>query len=388
MPIIDYKHQANTSEKWFFNQNDISETNKNYVKDFLEQYDVSSARRSIFLKHIAFLLREVKDVSFLLNDRKKVNSIFNKFRQKLSSSYYSTIINVSKRFVRWLNDGDSPLGFKDIKNTSKKSQKRTLSPNDMITWEEGLNIANEFNSQQFKAIILTQLDGGFRPSEFIDLNYGDVEIKKNFVVANVKDGKTGQRLVILFRSAPYLIHWYNIHPTKKADDPLWVMEQESRSNKKDPSLRYNYYAIKKRIRNVSEKLKFKKPVDFYNFRHSACFLAKMDNLPIDECAKKFGHSVEHFTNTYGRLSVDDSIERLTKHYEIDGEKIDKPTNINCSRCDTINSPNLDYCTKCGSPLSLNIALKMEKDQKDEINKLKEEVYRIANEQLKLKLKKS
>ncbi len=193
----------------------------------------------------------------------------------------------------------------------------------MIKWEEGIELSKATPSIQMKAVILTQLDGGFRPSELIDLNYGDIEIKKDFIICNVKDGKTGSRTVILFRGVPYLVRWLQNHPTKKSNDPLWVSER-------DNITRYNYAALIKRVKDIGFKSRINipsdekrgikeiinKPLDFYNLRHSACLIAKLDNIPLEEAAKKFGHSVEFFTNTYGRMDTSGSIARLGKSYGI------------------------------------------------------------------------
>ncbi|KKL17097.1 hypothetical protein LCGC14_2488980 [marine sediment metagenome] len=379
MPIINYELKAKQSEENFFKNKDISEENIKEIKKFLIQYNVKAATKNIFFKHIVFLLKKTDNIKKDMQDRELINKIFQQIRGSVGKGYLFTIIKVSKMFCRWLNDGELPKGFKDIKSISKKEQKRDLKPEDMVTWKDGLNLSKATTSIQIKAVILSQLDGGFRPSEFIDLNYGDITIKKEFIIARVNGGKTGSRNVILYKSVPYLMRWIKDHPSQKKDDPLWVMEFNEKSHtkiKKSYKIRrYEYSALAKRVIQLGEKINIGKPLDFYNLRHSACSLAKLDNLPLEECSKKFGHSVDFFVGTYGRLSVEDSIKRMSKSYGIEKEKIKREVTISC-RCGFVNKPNSEFCEQCNNPLTLGKALELEKGKDEKINKLEEDMTEL------------
>jgi integrase len=219
MSIVDYQKGAKLSVERIFNNKNISDKNKSVLKKYLKIYNVSPARLAIFLSHITSLLEGTDDITKEMNDRDKIADLFNRiknskskiYKKKICLSTYGTKVN-----------GEIPKGFKDIKRVSVKKEKRDLSPKDMVTWEEAEQLMNATNSIQLKAIIAIQLDGGFRPSEFIDLNYGDVTIKDQFIVVEVKKGKTGRRNVILWRAVPYILRWCKAHPTKKPNDPLWV----------------------------------------------------------------------------------------------------------------------------------------------------------------------
>lgn len=397
MPIVDYKHNAELAEKQFFEDKTINNNNKEFVRQFLEVYNVSHARKSIFLKHIKFLLQKTNDISKDMKDRDKMNKTFKDLRESLGSSYYSTIVNVSLRFCRWLNDKlndneNKPKGFKDIKNTPKKAQKRSLNPSDMITWADGLKLIKQTMSIQIKAVLMTQLDGGLRPSEFIDLKHGDCVRKKDFIIVTVKDGKTGSRLVTLYKSVPYLQAWLNAHPTKKKDDPLWLQEKNTHGE----IIKFHYPALQKRIRQLGERAGIDKPLDFYNLRHSACVISKLDNVPEELAAAKFGHSIEYYTGTYGRLSSEDNMKRYAKVYgnaEEENKKKVLTENIVCQRCDKINPPNTEFCEKCNAALSLGKALEVEKEGEDKIKSLtqdldtfKKEILDMFKAQVETKIK--
>ena len=371
MPIVDYKRLARLAEAEFFSIRHISPQNKKLVEKFMEIYDVSPARKAIFFKHIKLVLEKTNDISVSMHDPDKINKIFRELRDKLGVGYYSTIVNVSQRFVKWLNDDLKPKGFKDVKSVPKSKQKRQLAPKDMFSWEDGLKMISATNNIMMKAIVATQLDGGMRPSEFIDLNFGDVNIKGEFIILDVNQGKTGARPVILWRAVPFLLKWIQSHPSKRKNDPLWVLERDNDNTVQ----RYEYRAVFERIRRLAAKAEIDKPIDFYNFRHSACTISKKDNVPEEIAAAKFVHTIEYYTNTYGRLSTDDVIDRFSRHYGLTHEKAAIKKNIKCEKCEFVNLPESDTCEKFSSPLSIKRALQIEKEKQtlsNEVEKLKEE----------------
>lgn len=370
MGIADYKYLAEQSEQKVYDNIKISSINKQYLKDFLLAYDVSDARKNIFLKQIVPILEQTRDLKKDYQDKNLINKIFKDLRNSKSPAYYSTIVTCSLRFVRWLNNGNKPIGFNDIKSISKSKQKRDLKPSDMLTWEDGLEMIKNTPSIQMKAIIGVQLSTGLRPGEFIDLKYGDIENKRNYLVAHVK-GKTGSRQVIIDKGSPYLSQWLSEHPTKKRDDSLWIIETPKNSHKKKahPEMKYTYEAICKRIKTISERANIKKPIDFYNFRHSCAVLMSKWNVPVEVRAKNMGHSIKMHVDTYGRLSVDDDLDSFDKANGLTKEEVKRKSNQTCKICSMINEPELTHCKKCNSPLSLEVALKSEQDTKEQLDSL-------------------
>jgi integrase len=397
MPIINYEQKAEQCEQNFFDNRRISQKNKTYVKKFLSNYTVkkgdrkglpvSPTRKSIFLRHIPFLIERTDDIKRDMQSQDKIDGIFRDIKKTkikwrgeikpLSDCYYGTIINVSLTFATWLNDGVRPKGFKNIQHLSRKALRRKLNPDDMITWEEIEEVARTSHSVQLKAIATTALDGGLRPSEFVDLNYGDVKIKKDFIVLYVRAGKGGKdRFVTLWRAVPYLLKWYQAHPTKRKNDPLWVQEERTA----DRIIRYKYPAIQKRIRVMFVKAKIDKPSDFYNLRHSAVYLSKKDNVPPELAAEKFGHTVEYYINTYGRLDEDDVLDRYSKHYGIKEQKEEVEQNVKCNFCDNIEPPGMEICSKCGKPTTLGKALELKTNTENKLNELNERFARMERRQ--------
>lgn len=381
MPIINYEQAAKASYEAVLADKTISETNKEHVKRFDKVYrqQVRPATRHKFYRHLVFFLREAEDCTQLFDNPDAVNNLFAKLHANTSPGYYITIINVTNRFVKWLNDDMKPRGFKDIKSPKKSLQRRKLKKSDMWSWEDGQKLIAATNSSQMKAIVMTQLNLGARPSEFIDLRYGDIEPKGKLMVVHIRDGKTGGRESILFHAVPYLARWLNEHPTKKAEHPLWVLEDTRKSHAKDDKgntithasdaiVSMKYPAIRKRIEVLKGKTGITKSSDFYTLRHSCARLLRMWNVPIEECAKQLGHSVKEFTETYGRLDTRDREARHARAFGLDDaisdEQPEQP--LICPKCSDNNAPNTEFCARCGSPLTLKKALDEETDMADRI----------------------
>lgn len=392
MAIIDYGRIADRYQEALFNDTTVSEINKTYVKSFLLTYDVSEARRGIFLRHIRLVLQKLPDMKQDIQDPDKINQAFYSIRttkvcthkgkrttKTISTSYYGTIISCALRFARWLNDGERPKGFKDIKGLEKKKLKRDLEPEDMVTWEDGLKLISHTSSIQLKAAVMVQLDAGFRPSEFIGLTYGDfAKGEDGLGIMRVKAGKTGKRDVVLYHSLPYLTAWLEQHPVKEPDSPLWLMERPLKSKLRNRP--YKYPAIQKQVKTLGKLAKIDKPLDFYNLRHSACTLSKLENLNTETAANKFGHSVAHYTSTYARLDTKGLLKRFARHYKLSEENItDRNKPLVCSRCGVINEPGMEYCRNCQSPLTLEVAMRSEK----RVKKLEDDIEQMKRDQRKL-----
>lgn len=354
MPIANYKQMALRAENKLMESPDIPEQTKRILQRFLTAYDVSDARKVIFLTKIPPLLREFDPVESALRERDRINDLFARLRQRYSPATYATYVGVIRRFLSWLGDGERPASMRDIKPGKSCNKLRDLKPEDMLTWEDGLVISDVLCNIQLQAAVQAQLDCGFRPSEFIDLNYGDIEVSTGLAVFHVRGGKTGSRNVVAHRCVPSLLKWLDAHPTKRPGDPIWISESSIKENAEGRLCvkHYSYPAIAKRIRVAGRKAGIGKPLDFYNLRHSSCVLDKLDNLPVDLAAERHGHSVKHFVGTYGRLSVQDVMRRFHSHYgTTEEEEKQKIEHQICPICKRPNEQAKDWCSACGTPLN-------------------------------------
>lgn len=354
MPIADYKKMAQRAERKLLERPDIPEETKRVLRRFLIAYDVSDARKNIFFNKIQPLLTQFNPIESAMTERDQINELFARLRQHYSPATYATYVSIIRRFLIWLNDGDRPASMRDIREGKACNRKRNLQPEDMLTWEDGKLISDVLCNIQLQAAVQAQLDCGFRPSEFIDLNYGDVGVNTGLAVFNIRKGKTGSRSVVAHRCVPALLKWLDAHPTKRPGDPLWISERNIKENANGQLcvMRYRYPAIAKRIRVAGRKAGIGKPLDFYNLRHSSCVLDKIDNLPVDLAAERHGHGVKHFVGTYGRLSVQDVMRRFHSHYGTgEEEKKQMIEHQTCPVCKRPNEQAKDWCSSCGTPLN-------------------------------------
>lgn len=357
MAIIDYERNARNALQQLREHPDISDKNKADFERYYNSLDITKAREYIIIPRLRDLFILCDDLVGTMHDRDRVNALYKTLRDKgYSDATIETYKSVGRAFIRWHNEGVTPKGWRDVKSNTA-GWKRTLQPDDMVSWEDGEAMEKHTNSTQRKAILFTQLDGGFRPGELENLNYGDIQQRDGVFVARVREGKTGPRDVPLFRCAPYLQRWLNDHPDKRKDAPLWIVERPSQG-KTEYGGRYKAPAMTKAIRKIGERAGITKPLDFYNLRHSACALAKKEGLNTEMAAKKFGHTVKYYTETYGRLSTEDEIRRWRAHHGLDeeeGPQIPKPKT--CPRCNTFNTAGVEYCATCGGPLTMQAAAK-------------------------------
>lgn len=349
MPIINYQEKADEMLSGLLNDSDIDRGTKDAYKRYLESKERKPATLQIEAYHLRHLFKAL-NVPKTLENRNAVNQAFSTLRNTLSPGYLEKMKASGIGFVRWLNDGITPKGWRDI-HRSEKAMQRKLHPDDMLTWQDGEMIADATHSVMWSAFLLTQLDCGMRPSELLDLNFGDIEFREQLAIVKVRDGKTGARDVIALKCVPALQRWHRMHPLKKKNSPLWLTERG-----KNRDQRLTYFACNQKLRMLKEVTGITKPIDIYSLRHSAVYLSKMEGTPTDLACRRFGHSVKHYVQTYGRLSTEDDVKRFKQHHKLakDEEKTNAP--IKCMRCATVNESGLLECSQCGSPLTLTAAL--------------------------------
>lgn len=364
----NYKKAGENAQKHLLEQAAIPQDARDKLAKFLEGYEVSAARLQIFCQNIERCFIINPDIHKQFNDKQALKTLFVKMGKQYSPATVSTSKAVLKTFLRWLNDGDVPKSFKEIKIESK-SFKRDLKTSDMVTLDDAQKMLLGTTDPQLIAMLMVQLYCGFRPSEFIGIKYGDVHRLKNGYSIQVT-GKTGQRDVLMIAGAHHLTAWIAQHPTKKDDDPLWVRNAfgnftkdrwghaiKQRDTKPNPP---TAEAIVKRFRNLAKRIGIKKPMDLYNLRHSCAVILSTLNFGDDWAADNFGHSIMIHKSTYGRLTTRDREERAYRIAGLEADVTPIERSVKCAQCGDMNNPQNDACIKCGHPLSIAAALKQNK----------------------------
>jgi ribosomal protein L40E len=148
------------------------------------------------------------------------------------------------------------------------------------------------------------------------------------------------------------------HPFKEdAESPLWLNHSTRNRN-----AAFSYEAAKAMLKDVAKAAGIKKRVYPHLFRHSrATFLA--NHLTEAQLKQHFGWvQASDMASTYVHLSGRDVDSSLLK---LQGIKVENQESeallktILCQRCNEKNSPASKFCMRCGSPLDMETALKLD-----------------------------
>jgi len=277
------------------------------------------------------------------------------------TNYTYDLKKTLKIFFRWFKLGSRE--FKEVgdpaetKHVRMKKVRDKIAREDLLTESDMtrlLHVCGE--NARDRAFIDCHFEGGTRPGEILNLQIKHVKFDKHGAVLHV-DGKTGARTVRLVRSTPNLAAWLAVHPFKdNPDAPLWIMLNKSNYGKP-----LNYPAARAMIIRRCEMANLSKRVHLNLFRHSeateaAKFMTEMQMKqrhgwsPASKMAARYVHLVN--------ADVD---EAILSHYGIKTEENDKRLAApkKCHVCDMLNSPSGECCSKCGRPLDLATALKID-----------------------------
>ena len=341
-------------------KSNISSRNKELIlefRDYCSLEGISLARISRYmgiLKDWALLIKKDFDIA-------KKQDIIGAVRVIQEKDNYSpwtklTYKTMLKRFYRWVKGTEeSPEEVKWIKTTMKRNEKKLPSNGELLTEEDVKKLISAAEHPRDKAFVSCLYESGARVGELAGLVIGSVKIDEYGAVLNVT-GKTGPRPIRIISSTPYLVTWLNMHPVKDNESALWVNIGNTNHN-----LPMKYATVSGLLKKVFNKAGIKKRFNPHIFRHSrATFLA--DHLTEFQMNQYFGWiQGSKMPSTYIHMSgkkIDASILALNgiKNKE-EKESIVKP--VICPRCDTINTFDAKYCTKCAGILDIKTAYELE-----------------------------
>lgn len=262
---------------------------------------------------------------------------------------------ILKLFYRWLKKTeDYPEEVRWIKTTFRNS---SLLPEEILTEEDVKRLVQHAKSLRDKAFILTLYESGCRIGEILTLRIRNVQFDQYGAVLMV-NGKTGDRRVRIIVAAPKVASWIENHPFKEdAESPLWL--NHSTRNRNAP---FSYNAAKAVLKDVAKDAGIRKRVYPHLFRHSrATFLA--NHLTEAQLKQHFGWvQASDMASTYVHLSgrdVDNSLLKLQGVAVEDRGSEAILKTVTCQRCTEQNSPESKFCIRCGSPLNVETAVKVD-----------------------------
>lgn len=236
------------------------------------------------------------------------------YTDRTKSDYKTTI----KKFFQFLEgyewfSKEYPEKVKWIRTHFKQRYKL---PEEILTRNEIKNLLNACQNIRDKAFIHVLYESGCRIGEIIDLKLKDAEFDKYGSILIV-NGKTGIRRIRLVESVDDLKLWIKRHPYNFEglklkpikSNYLWV-----NINHNSFGERLDYPALKSIIQRLAKKIKIKKRVYPYLFRHSrATHLA--NSLTEPQMREYFGWSQRsNMASVYVHLSgrdIDRAILKLS-----------------------------------------------------------------------------
>lgn len=271
---------------------------------------------------------------------------------------------IVKRFYKWLygKDEDYPDEVRWIKTKIKRCDKKLPSDGELLTEDDIIKAIRKCKHVRDKALIYALYESGCRIGELCSLRLKDVKIDKMGTVLSVT-GKTGPRKVRVVACTQYITNWMHYHPKNdNRDAPLWVSIGNVNFGSKLP-----YARIRLLIKSVFQDAGIKKAHNPHLFRHSrATFLA--NHLTEFQMNHYFGWvQGSNMPSTYVHMSgkqIDDAIMKMNGFMDkVEEKPVHKA--IMCKRCDTINTSDSTYCTKCGCVVSQTEALKLDAKEREQ-----------------------
>lgn len=340
----------------------ICRKDKNLLLDFYKECLTKGLSKPRIIKH----LHTIEKIAILFGKpleavtRSDVAHLIRRLGEKDYSEWtkrdYKVILKV---FYRWLRKTDHyPEEVSWLKTSFKN---RNLLPEEVLTEDEIKKMVEKASNLRDKALILVLYESGCRIGEILSLRIRNVQFD-GYGAVLIVSGKTGDRRVRIIASAPKLSSWLENHPLgKDPNAPLWVNLSTRNRNQN-----LSYAATKVMLKKVAQKAEIKKRIYPHLFRHSrATFLA---NFLTEAQLKQFLGWVQDskMASTYVHLSGRDVDNALLAIQGINVETTKKKTQIKtieCRRCQKTNSVDSKFCMRCGSPLSMETALKFDEVRK-------------------------
>lgn len=286
-----------------------------------------------------------QDLKHFISDLKNQNS-------KRGKKFSEMTIWNHKRFIRsfynWLGCHDRVDWVKKTNGIGIRAPEKIVDSEDLIA------LLRKCKSIQEQAIISVLYDSACRASEFLGMDFEELEFTAQG--CNIKiSGKTGARIVPLYKSVPILKQWIAVHPTKKG--ALWVNSDGQRSS---PSW----------LGRFLEDLGVKSGLKYRLYPHlmRKSRITALASKVTEQTLKSFAgwSKASRMASHYVFLSQDAVTNALA---EADGMKV--PTSLReskelapktCVICQENNPVNAVFCFKCGQPLSKEVAFKTEQEK--------------------------
>lgn len=379
--IHNYQARLDNAIKLLEQSKEISDANKKAIKEFLEHCSghVGVPR----LAKYAYTMTNI--AKWMKKDFKKATErdlttlvsgiVLGKFRKKGGQKFSENSIEDYKKACKkfW-----KALGKKNIVEFIKfKPVKTYVRDNDIWSDEEVDRLLHFTKDIQDLAWISVLTETGCRIGELGNCRINHLTMKDDGFFRIILNGKSGEGVpVTLFTSTAAVANWLNAHPDNKPDSPLWVIHRketfvENGQKIKKPVIRpMTYGGFKKRLYDICELAGIKgKKFNSHIHRHNIItkYLRSGCNTEVLKKRMRLSPTSRVLSTTYAHI-INADVEEMDRVFhgikDTSVKKKPKEELKKCPKCKLMQKPQ-DYCSRCGSPISIEIALKMEEKKANE-----------------------
>jgi len=361
MATFDYGERVKMTLAHIEESDEIHEDNKDAIVAFkrdLTLDGISDARLQKLTSHLKILAEHLGETRFEDMTRDDVKDLVEWIHGRdIEPTTINDYKKVVKQFWKWLaeTDDEFPEEVDWIQTTPPRSNGKL--PKDLLTRDDVDALKDACRNARDRAFVALLYETGARIGEVIDLTVGDIEDHTHGRKV-VVDGKTGQRRLPLVESTPALNRWLNDHPDPSEDAPLWCQLRDG-----SQQLSYNYL-YQKVLQRAKDRAGIEKPVNPHHFRHSrATHLA--NQFKEAQLCEWFGWvQGSSVPGKYVHLSGRDIDDAYSKLHGLAPEDEDERTQTvrECPRCQELNEPEDQFCSRCGQALDVDAAEEVEQSE--------------------------
>lgn len=382
-----------------------------FIKCQKTEINPSDSYKSLVIRSLIILIKYFKSKKFKQLTRIDIINYLDSLRKSEEADpthkwigTYNLRRQIFLKFFKWLYDPTEaakkrtiPKVMRDIPPLKRKEQS-IYKPDDLWSQEDDRMFLKYCPDKRIQCYHAISRDTSARPDEILKLRVREINFKlagdKTYAQISV-NGKTGNRIIPLFNSIPYIKDWLNNHP-QPGNPNAFLIPSKSRvafgRKLSSQSLNGIYHQNQKkrfpRLLNdenvpVEDKNKIremlKKPWNPYIRRHTGLTeKSKMKQInehqlrqlagwsPRSQMHLKYIHyfgneASESLLEAYGLVPVGQEQAKIMQYKQ-------------CPNCNEPNKPDCRFCAKCKMVLTYDAfseTIEKEKQREIEVQSLKE-----------------
>ena len=347
--------------------------------DHLACLNLSLAALCNYASHLVAVLRLIDfDVSEATrSDVERVVVAINGNRTwKESTKHHKRVI--LRKLIQYAKYGSCERGTPPPPEVSwirlrRNDRDSSVTPEALITPDEFEALVKAADNPRDRAMFYVLFEGALRPGELLGMSIKSVEFRNEYCLITV-NGKTGLKRLPLVASFKPLLEWLRNHPN--ASDPHAPLWCSLALNRRGERLSYRHFRLI--IKRLASRAGLSKRVWPYIFRHSTLTaMAKVLTEAKLEAFAGWTHG-SRMTRRYVHFSARDLEDAILVLYGLKAREGSEATlrMLICPRCGEANPPGSLRCAKCGFILDKEFALRLEEEEKKEIDYVKRQLEEL------------